>query len=85
MSKKWYEIRANILGADENERLLRINRILDGAYVKDTPNLRFAIENIFEIGGSSNAPKFNKPTTENIQPIDQKLISSKLNRGKFIG
>jgi len=78
-AKKWYEIRANILGADEDERLLRINRILEGAYVKDTPNLRFAIENIFEIGGSSNATKFNKPATENIQPVDQKLISSKLN------
>jgi len=48
-AKKWYEIRNKLDGRDQDERLARINLILKNAYVKDTPNLRFTIDDLFEI------------------------------------
>ena len=48
-AKKWYEIRNKLNGEDTDERLSRIKTIISGDYVKDMPDLRNSIDNLFEL------------------------------------
>ncbi len=48
-AKKWYEIREQLQGVDTDLRLHRMDRILAGKYVKDMPDMRNSIDELFEL------------------------------------
>ncbi|MBU3566375.1 caspase family protein [Polynucleobacter sp. MWH-HuK1] len=52
-AKKWYEIREKLQGEDADSRLHRMNKILAGNYVKDMPDMRNSIDELFELRTSS--------------------------------
>ena len=51
-AKKWYEIREKLQGEDADSRLHRMNKILAGNYVKDMPDMRNSIDELFELRAS---------------------------------
>ena len=52
-AKKWYEIREKLQGVDADLRLHRMDKILAGKYVKDMPDMRYSIDELFELRTSS--------------------------------
>ena len=52
-AKKWYEIREKLQGKDADLRLHRMNKILAGRYVKDMPDMRNSIDELFELRTSA--------------------------------
>jgi len=77
-AKRWYEIRNKLNGSDQDERLKRIEMILSGQYVKDTPNLRFAIDDLFEIKGAQQSSSIGSPSSAPVS-LDPKTANQKLN------
>jgi len=77
-ARKWYEKRNALLLEDEDDRLARINLVIKGKYVKDTPNLKNAINDLFEIR-EPQEPQSLKKVPEVKLPNDQKTTTSKLN------
>jgi TPR repeat protein len=52
-AKKWYEIREKLQGVDADLRLHRMDKILAGNYVKEMPDMRNSIDDLFELRTSS--------------------------------
>jgi len=75
-AKKWYEIRAKLKGEDVDLRLERINKILAGKYIKDMPELRNSIDDLFDlraetaINSKARAPIHK--SNEKVSVIDRK-------------
>jgi TPR repeat protein len=53
-ARKWYAIREQLQGKDADLRLHRIDKILSGKYVKDMPDMRNSIDELFEIKVPAN-------------------------------
>lgn len=80
-AKKWYEITAKMQGYDANLRLNRIEKILAGQYIKNMPDLRNSIDELFEIKispGIFTAPQQasnpNKPSLGNRKILGYALV-----------
>jgi hypothetical protein len=48
-ARKWYKIREKLQGFDSDLRLHRIEKILAGKYVKNMPDMRNSIDELFEV------------------------------------
>jgi TPR repeat protein len=77
-ARKWYEKRNALHQEDEDDRLARINLVIEGRYVKDTPNLKNAINDVFEIREPQESQSLKKVLEVRL-PSDQKLTTSRLN------
>jgi len=73
-AKKWYEIRENLQGVDADLRLHRIDKILSGKYVKDMPDMRNSIDDLFEIK-ASNPPNIIALTPIAIKEKEEKVVA----------
>ena len=45
----WYQVYQDTSGTDTDDRLARMQRVMSGQYVRDTPDLRNAIESLFDV------------------------------------
>jgi hypothetical protein len=59
-AKIWYEVRQRLQGADADSRLHRMNKIIAGHYVKDMPDMRKAIDDLYEIRESNPLDTLNE-------------------------
>ena len=72
---KWYLTGTKLKGEDVDERLSRINKILAGDYVKDIPNLRNSIENLYEINSATTTHlKVHNSALKNSAPSGKRKL-----------
>jgi Caspase domain len=75
-ARDWYQTYQDTEGTDAYDRLDRVNLILNGSYVKDTPDLRNAIDDLFDTSEKSNV-------TESVSLKSLKNVSSGKNLKLF--
>lgn len=68
-AKKWYEIRTTMKEDEKRQRLIRMEKILQGRYVKDMPDLRDAIEVLFDLKRVAVAHLSGRPETTAKTPV----------------
>jgi Caspase domain/Sel1 repeat len=49
----WYQVYQDTSGTDSDERLARMKRVMNGQYIRDTPDLRNAIESLFNVNAKA--------------------------------